>query len=270
MNRYRLLTITDMHLDDRHYGNLEKGVNAHQPDLVACVGDFLCLSDPPRPGKRITVAEAADRIGHLPAPTVFTRGNHEEENWHEFVKHWPHKLKPLTCLHASSETFGPLTVIGFPCTLGNDIPWLTTLPLQGNTVTPNDPMRKALRQSPGYNHNKWCKALLRSTGPAGRACWLMHIPPAGLPICHPDNHNPWFGDLVTHYQPKLVISGHDHSTPLRNNAWYVKDGETYCLNAGQGNLETFYIIADFFFEKEAALPSKIEITRMPDGQRLII
>jgi hypothetical protein len=252
-----------------HYDNLELAVKEHKPDVVACVGDFLCCSDPPRPGKRVTVAEAAQRLGQLPVPTVFTRGNHEDANWYTFIKHWPHDLKPLVCLHAAAESFGPLRLIGFPCTMGDDFHWLTTLPVEGNIIRPDYHLQTQHRKTPGFKHNKWLKPLVKDQ-PSGRMCWLSHIPTAALPIAHPDNHNPWFGDLVTHYQPKLVISGHDHGTPLRNNTWYVKDGDTVCVNTGQGNLETFYLLADFTFTDGHILPSKIELTYLPKKEKLIV
>jgi len=232
----RVLTATDLHLKRRLYSDLAKAVQKHRPAVVCLAGDFLDAEDLPPTNDRLTPTAAALALAALPCEVVFSRGNHEDWcNWPEFVAAWRTTGRSLHAPHYSAVQVGQLAIVGFPCGLGNEDAY-------------------ADGREPGSREPEaWVSALLRKTGAAGRALWLLHEPPsselAAAEACDPD----WF-NLVELYQPVLTVSGHDHSTPLQTGRWKTKIGDSVCVNAGQrvepgkaaaGRL--IYCVAEFSF-----------------------
>ena len=262
-----MLTFADLHQSPLHFRNLPRIINAANPDVVALVGDFLDLGI--NEGRVVlTIKEVVACLSAIKPPLICVRGNHEDHNWTAFAEEWEKSGngKELHCLDASTYTLGPLTIVGFPCPMGDDAYWCLSLPKTGNIL---NTLPKG-RHSVGYQHDKWMKPLQKRLGPAGRMCWLLHIPPVGRPIAHPEAFSPWFCDLVDKYLPMLTISGHDHATPLRHSTWNCKEEQTICVNVGQGGLETFYACVDFQFEEGKILPPKITVTAMPGDRRIEI
>jgi len=211
----KVLTATDLHLKRSLYGELRTAVEQHRPDVVCLVGDFLDAEDRPPSNERLTPTGAALALAALPCEIVLVRGNHEDyENWLEFEAAWQTTGRTLNALHCSAVKFGQLVIVGFPCSLGDDAAY------------------SAGRESASHEPEEWVSNLLRATGPAGRALWLMHEPPsselAAYEACDPD----WF-NVIELYQPLLTVSGHDHSTPLKTGRWLTKIGDTVAVNAGQ-------------------------------------
>ena len=264
----RLLTVTDLHQSPEHYRWLAEVVRIHRPDVVACVGDFL--HGEPTNQTLLSHHEAAQLLANLPVDhMVFTRGNHEGENWRAFVEAWPSQTRPLIALYGTAEVFGPLVLVGFPCFLGQERPFVQTLPKSGNEVA--DPTQSGGRKVLPVKLSLWLKPLMQSLGPAGRSIWLMHEPPAGLPIAQPGTFNPIWTDAVENYQPLLTVSGHDHSTPHSRGSWHTKLGKTTCVNSGRGAMELFYCVIDFEFpSQEPCLPCRTTITAMPWKQTIHI
>ncbi len=246
MTTVRVLTVSDLHQLHELYAQLRRVVESHRPDVVAVVGDFLeavvqddgCLS----------VKTAATQLASLPVQhLVFARGNHEDEEWPQFVSAWPHDKKPLVALHGTTYQAGPLTLIGFPCRTGFDGHWRRSLPATGNVVMPGaQPHRKALP----WKTRKWLEPLLASTGNAGLSLWLMHEPPMGTPIARMDSVCMAWAREVWRHRPLLVVAGHDHLTPLQSNMWKGWLGATCCLNVGQTRDVLKYAVLDYYFESD--------------------
>lgn len=211
----KVLTAADLHLKRRLYSDLAKAVAKHRPSVVCLAGDFLDVEALPPTNDRLTPTGAALALAALPCEVAFIRGNHEDfENWLEFEAAWRTTGRTLHAPHHSAVQVGQLVIVGFPCGLGNE-----TAFADGREPVSREP-------------EVWMSRLLRETGPAGRALWVMHEPPstelAAAEACDPD----WF-NLIELYQPLLTVSGHDHSTPLRTGRWRTKIGDTVAVNAGQ-------------------------------------
>lgn len=265
----RALTVSDLHQSVEHYQRLASATEAHKPDLVAFVGDFLGIDATGR-SRRLSIAEAATALSALAAPhLIFVRGNHEEEEWREFVDSWPMERRVLTALYGSAFKLGPFVAVGFPCDLGWEEPWRQTLPKVGNELSRKISLcgRKALPAK----HERWLPQLLRQTGPGGITLWLMHEPPLTMPLATPQSFNPEWTDAVEQFQPLLVVSGHDHETPMRFNAWHSKVGDTICVNPGQGASELHYCVLDFEFASPMALlPHRITVKAFPWRDKIVI
>jgi len=139
----------------------------------------------------LSPTDAALAFAALPCEVAFVRGNHEDWSWPDFQDAWFATGRPLHALHGSGVAFGPLVVIGFPCWMGFDGHYAKCRPLDD------------------YRYDAWLTRLMRATGPAGRALWLMHEPPTL------DLGDEWaveteWGDAIRAFQPRVVVSGHDH------------------------------------------------------------
>lgn len=266
--RIRMMTVADIHQSVVHYQRLPKLIHEHQPDLVAFVGDFLGL-DCGGSSKRLSIKESVATLSQLPAPLVFVRGNHEEENWGEFVQLWPHDRVPLVALNGTALKLGPLVVVGFPCEIGYDEPWYDSLPKSGNTVTltPGQSGRPMLSSDPV----EWFPRLLRQHGPAARALWLMHEPPVEHPLGGERTVNDSWREAIERFMPLITVFGHDHHAPVKTKKWHHRLDSTTCLNVGQSPKVLHYCVLDFEFTTEKpGLPSKVTVSCFPWKQTLKI
>jgi len=261
---FRLLTATDLHRHPSLYAQLALAVARHQPDVVALVGDFLHASSSTR--EILTNQVAAQLLADLPcSEVVFVRGNHEDAEWLDFFKAWPHERRPMRALHASLFCLGPLTLVGFPCLLGDELPYVASLAELGDE-------RPELAEL-AYSHSvfPWLKHLAPRAGPAGQAIWLMHEPPAGLPIASesPIVSRLEWAEAIARFQPRLTISGHDHHTPQGAGAWHASIGRTTCFNAGQSqNGPLHYLLVEASTQGPTQAP-RIRVSRHPDGQQAL-
>lgn len=245
IRKIRVLTVTDLHQRRPLYEQLREAVAEHKPDIVACVGDFLDLGE--AAGQSLSVPETVSILSGLPCELVFVRGNHEDENWRDFELEWLSLGRKLNALHGEPFGFGPLTMVGFPCWLGND-----------EAYSQNRSMRI-------YNPENWLPDLLKETGPAGRTLWLMHEPPS-LEISSYEAYEPEWKCAVENWRPFVTVSGHDHSTPMKTGRWHAKIRETVCINAGQRVYpkpgELAYCVLDFQFPSETpSLPARFTFER---------
>jgi Icc-related predicted phosphoesterase len=264
----RVLTVADLHQSRALYASLAEAVEEHKPDLVAVVGDALDTLEFSEQ-RQFTVAECAQRLAALPSQEViFVRGNHEDTNWSEFVAAWPHQKRELSALYGSAMSFGPLVVVGFPCMLGNEFTWTQHLrnasnqmelcPARCRNELPSDP-------------EEWLPNLIHHVGQAGRTLWLMHESPIALPLADPSSFNPAWRTALELYSPRLIVSGHDHRTPLMQNRWNARLGNSFCVNAGQSNSKLHYTVIDFEFpEASPCLPLEITVRAFPWGEELLI
>ena len=262
----RVLTVTDLHQSCALGEALLRAVQAHQPEVVAVVGDGLGLAE--EHAGRFTTWAWARFLAALPVEhLVCTRGNHDQEEWGTFVYAWPHQRRPLLALHGTAHTFGPLVVVGFPCHTGWDAPWREMLPKTGNVVT-LDPTQSGRKSLPGKT-SRWLRPLLRQLGPAGRTLWLLHEPPLAAPIAHSRTCNPEWTAAAARHQPLLTVSGHDHDTPRRNATWHTRLGESLCVNVGQGGATLRYTLIEFTFPAATpCLPARIVVRAFPAGDQL--
>ena len=122
-NVIKILTATDLHRGKRLYDELAHSVAAHNPDVVALVGDFLdALETIP---EQYSTPDAAEVLNRLPCQEiVFVRGNHEDFDWWEFSDTWAKTGRKLTALHGEVFLHGPLAMVGFPCGLGDETAYL--------------------------------------------------------------------------------------------------------------------------------------------------
>ena len=255
-NNVRLMTVTDLHRSSALIDELQKTVSACQPDCVALVGDFLHAFDDNE--QRLTVEASASALSKLTCPEIiFVRGNHEDEAWLTFASHWQQSGRPMHALHGEPFSVGPLTVIGFPCLLGDETAYIGERP----------PLS-------AYSED-WLPAVMQRTGPAGRAIWLMHEPPSGTPLSAQNSvveGNPDWITAIERYVPRLTISGHDHRTPLGTGRWHHRIGQTTCINAGQtdhGPLHYCVVRADFTGSK-SGLPTVMQVTAYPWAQTISV
>ena len=266
MKRIRVLTATDIHQTKWMYQALEEAVRFHKPDVLALVGDFL-FGGIPR-SDHYSEKECASRLAAMPCEVVFARGNHEMNNWEPFVDRWLKTGRALNIPHGDATVIGPLVIVGFPCTFGNEESFLMG------------------RKSVDYDVTTWLPNLLKQHGAAARTLWLMHEPPAYTKLCEPEGLmagvDEW-SEAIERYQPWLTISGHDHETPVFDGSWRDQLGRTTCLNLGQLARLTkewktlHYSLMDFEFAgAEPALPQQVTITAypwretfvLPNGQKL--
>jgi predicted MPP superfamily phosphohydrolase len=83
----KILATTDLHCVGNLYVELGAAVDKHRPDVVALVGDFLDALGSEH--KQLTTANCAKALAALPCKNIiFTRGNHEYDNWSEFEGTW--------------------------------------------------------------------------------------------------------------------------------------------------------------------------------------
>jgi len=264
----RVLTVTDLHQSLALGEQLLRAVQTQRPDVVAVVGDVLGLAE--AHAGRFTTWAWARFLADLPVEhLVFTRGNHDQEEWGIFVCAWPHARRPLIALHGTAQAFGPLVIVGFPCHTGWDGPWREMLPKTGNMVT-LDPRQSGRKSLPGKT-SRWLRPLLRQLGPAGQTLWLMHEPPLAAPIAHPMTCNPDWTAAVARHQPLLTVSGHDHDTPRRTATWQARLGESFCVNVGQSVETLHYTVMEFTFPAETpCLPTCIVVRAFPVDEQLEI
>ena len=232
----RALAVADLHQRKFLFDQLVAAVDEHRPEagagyLVACVGDFLDANLESE-GKLIGEDEAAKILSSLPSEAVFVRGNHEDEGWEKFQAAWIKTGRPLHALHGTAASFGPLTVVGFPCWTGSD-------QYYGRG-----------RELADYSPDEWFRRIMNRIGSPARSLWLLHEPPSPR-LAEPFFFEAEWKDAVERYQPLLVVSGHDHNTPLESGRWRARIGRSICINTGQrvypkpGRL--LYCVIDFEF-----------------------
>ena len=122
-SRTTLLTVTDLHRSAGLLRALNEVVARHKPDMVALLGDFLHAFDDNE--GRMTVEDCARLLSKMPcAEIAFVRGNHEDEAWGLFAEAWNKSGRPLHALHGEVFSRGPLTIVGFPCHMGDETAFL--------------------------------------------------------------------------------------------------------------------------------------------------
>ncbi len=255
-----VLTVSDLHQSGPLYHALENAVIKHSPDIVACVGDVI---DGIQPDNRLDIPKpfCARRLAALPVKEIiFVRGNHESEQWQNFSAGWPHARRPMHALHAEAFVQGPLVITGFPCFLGDEIPFRA-----GRPAVPNDPRNWFFAQAGAG----------KTYGEAARTLWLMHEPPRGTPLSSQvpamEGNQEW-NDAIEEFSPLLTISGHDHYAPQRTGRWHIKMGKTVCINLGQsqqGPLH-FALVQMDFDSDQPTLPTEIRVTAFPYRETLTI
>src|SRR3569833_4747219 len=99
---------------------------------------------------------------------------------------------------------------------------------------------------------------MRRLGPAARTLWLMHEPPINLSIGKPETMNNVWRTAVERFSPRLVISGHEHLSPLVYDRWLVRLGSSFCVNVGQPKNGFHYAVVDFEFSSSSPfLPTDV-------------
>jgi len=251
MQTIKVLTVTDLHQLRCLYAQLHVAVEAHRPDAVAVVGDFL--EEIARGEEHLSLGEAASHLASLPVQhLVFTRGNHEDEDWPKFVSAWPHAQRPLIALYGTLYKVGPLALIGFPCRTGFDGHWRRSLPAEGNVVVPGaKPHRRSLPKT-----SEWLGPLLRAI--PGEAVWLMHEPPVNVPIARSELVCTEWSRAVLRHEPHWVVCGHDHSSPMRYGGWQARLGATWVLNAGQRRDKLHYLVLAFTFMGDVLVDMRMQ------------
>ena len=82
-----------------------------------------------------------------------------------------------------------------------------------------------------------------------KSIWLIHAPPSNMDLDVCVNNRRVGSDAVykfiKEYQPLLTIHGHIHESPNTNGGiWYVKDGNTTCVQGGQLGFDLHYSIIE--------------------------
>ena len=229
----RVLTVADLHQRRVLFDGLAAAVAVRKPAVVALVGDFL---DGDGWGEGLLTPEAAAcELADLTAgrEVVFVRGNHDAEGWPAFETTWRAIRPDCHALHGSAVTLRGLTILGFPCQMGDARFYAHGRPLP----------------CPASDTAGWLDPLMERLGAAGRGLWLMHEPPLtdlgeAWTVC------PEWRSAIARWQPLVTISGHDHNP----KQWRTRLGETVAVNVGQrvhpepGELQ--YLTIDFWFEAD--------------------
>lgn len=251
----RLLTVADLHQRKNLYSELQQAIAEHKPDAVALLGDYLHGFD--LETDMMPVEACASAISALKVPQVVAvRGNHEGLQFLEFADAVSSTDRTLTTLHGEAAQVGRLTVVGFPCLLGDETAFSYTKP--------------ALPSTPGA----WLPPLLRRIGPAARAIWFMHEPPARTKLSErsgPLAGNAEWTELIERFAPRLVICGHDHETPMRAGTWHDRIGDTAVVNVGQsvGEHLHYAVIDATLVNGVTALPREITVRAHPWQEQLV-
>jgi Icc-related predicted phosphoesterase len=252
-NKVKVLTVADLHRNEKLYTLLVSAIEKHKPDVVALVGDFLDATG--ETNGKLSVDDCAHVLSRLSCPeTVFVRGNHEASTWWGFADAWQQSGRELHLLEGACFNYGPLVMVGFPC-----------LMLQGTGIGPDLP----------GNPDKWLPKLLRPHLPAARALWLMHEPPHGTVLS--ERVGPLSGQVewrlaIERFLPRLVIFGHDHRTPIQTKQWNCQLGATPCVNVGQtDNGPLRYAVVEMCFPQNTpCLPRSIVVTAYPEGKSFAV
>lgn len=250
----KVLTVADLHRSSELYRLLGDAVETHKPDVVAVLGDFLDSTG--ETDGKLTEQECAVSLSRLPcSDIVFIRGNHEDSAWWQFAEAWQHSGRELRLLEGASFVSGPLVLVGFPC-----------------MMLGNEGLVAELPTSP----DAWLPKLLRSHLPASRALWLAHEPPSGTVLSERTGSvsgvREW-RQAIERFSPRLVMFGHDHSTPITTKRWHCRvEGGTYCVNVGQtGSGPLHYAVVEMaFVEKGLSLPRETTVTAFPYSESFTI
>ena len=259
----KVLATADIHQRRGKLDSLAAAVSKENPDVVALNGDTLDVGGTYQ--HQVSVAECAQRLANLAAcDLVIVRGNHEDENWNQFLVAWPIKSRRLTLLHGSCFHHGPLVVLGFPCLLGDQVPFEDSI---GTVVVETPP---PLLDRPA-EIDTWLPKIIHAHGPASRALWLMHEPPSGTPLSTPFgpvSGNPEWVGAIARFSPQLVLCGHDHVTPMKNRHWHCRIHDTLCVNVGQDDSDglCFAVVEMTFPRRTACLPTKTVVRAYPWGE----
>lgn len=237
MSATRILTVADMHQHRALLTELVRAVERVRPAAVAFVGDLLD-SNGSAPGM-VGLEECAEWVANLATPElIFVRGNHEEDNWPSFASLLRGKGRRIVTLHGECHRVGATGLLGFLCFEGYEDPFL-----EGREALSADPM-------------EWLSGVIDEHGAPARMIWLMHEPPAGTGLSAANMASAEWATAVRRFQPRLVVSGHDHRTPLRTRRWHAKLGRTVCVNTGQvGKPPLRYAVID---SSEAGEPERID------------
>ncbi len=234
------MVVSDLHQIARLYILLQEAVRHHEPDILVINGDYL---DIPAGGSgQLSVQGCARKLDELPVrEIVITRGNHEGEAIWEFADEFTKSGRRLVTLHGEAFVYGTVTIVGFPCFLGNHEPFSFD--------------KRPIPPSP----EGWLPRLLRKFGPAARMLWVAHEPPLGTHPC------PEWREAIAEYQPWVFVSGHDHKSALKSGKWYQRVGQTVCVGLGQsdGDKLHYSLVEMEFASSKPSLPRRLKIGAFP-------
>ena len=263
----KVLVAADVHLRRRKLEALGAAVSKDKPEVVALNGDLLDVGATYR--HQVGVRDCAALLSGLPPCEIaIVRGNHEDANWLDFLAAWPLESRRLTLLHGSCAQHGPLTILGFPCLLGNQVPFEVSLAVVDGERCPPLLDRPAEIET-------WLPRLIRARGPPARALWLMHEPPSGTPLSErtgPVSGNLEWLEAIERFSPLLVLCGHDHNSPRRNRRWYCRIQDTVCVNVGQdGSDGLCHAVVELEFPRPTpCLPTWMVVRAHPWGESLCV
>lgn len=265
MTIIRVLTVADIHQSKSLIRQLELACKMHEPDVLAFVGDFLNAFETGATKEQYALEECARKYSAMAARhIVFVRGNHEEQNWTNFVYSWPHEKRSLIALHGTAFMLPPLVIVGFPCRMGDEEGWCNSLPKNGaNVIDIAKPSGRSPLPAGAYG---WLPKLMKKLGPAGRTLWLLHEPPTNSVIGSETSWNAQWKEAIENYQPLLTVSGHEHRAPIESARWHLKVGNTVCVNVGQsGGMLRYGVVELSFMNEVSVLPDNVEVRAFPGG-----
>jgi Icc-related predicted phosphoesterase len=263
--RVSILTVAGLHGRVDRMEELESAITRHRPDVVALTGDFL---DAVR-GRhdRLNHEQLAERLITLPcANLVLVPGLQETYHWWEFQAALDRTGRSYHALDRRACIIGPLTIVGFPCSVDREPVFVEPLPKRG-----------ALRMR-SKDHEAWKPWLphcLRRYGTASRTLWLMHEPPTGTCLTQTSGvlaGNEDWRKAVRKYAPMLVVCGGDHLSPISSGHWHDSVRFTPVVNVGQprsGPLH-YSLIEMEFSSASPSLPDAMRVTCYPKGEVLIV
>jgi Icc-related predicted phosphoesterase len=249
----RVLIATDLHQQGVLYKELAATVDWVRPDALVLGGDFLHGTGMMPYGQRpwFSLRQCALALQEMPCRKVFIRGNHEDQNWLDFCDHWPVDALPEK-LNGEAVRIGPLRLMGFPCSMGDPVPFSGGIQHDLSSVLPEFWLDE--RKAPYF--------------------WVMHEPPTDTCLTvpgTPTEGHPWWRLSILAHQPALVVCGHDHHTPTRSGRWHDRIGQTLVVNAGQnmdGPLHATLAEAEFVHVSDP-LPTSLSVTHLAWSETLL-
>lgn len=257
MNQHvTVLTVSDLHCSKPLYEQLLVAVSHHKPDIVVLAGDSIHWSGDS--SAYLNVGDCAEGIGRLPCRKIaFIEGNHDLEVWSAFLAAWQKQPNPerLQILAPGILQHGQLMVVGLPCDISG-----------------------ADKSITGWHYgdanlSEWINKSVEYYGVPFKTLWFIHEPPSGTPLTPQQGF--YRGSdttlkLLQKYQPRFVVSGHEHAHPRHIGMWYTNIGTSTLIDTGQdpdGILQ--YCV--FRFQYDSYSPSEhgsVEVNAFPCGQTI--
>lgn len=206
----RQLVVADLHYSLRQWDWLAR--NAGRFEGVIIAGDLLDIaSSVDREAQIIVILKYLARISRTTPRLLVTSGNHDLDD--------ADSDGGRTAAWLALARESGVMIDGDSCTVGD---WLVSLCPWWETESAQRATAAQLAADALRPKKHWM--------------WIHHEPPLGARVSwtgHRDAGAPVLTDWIRQFRPDLVLSGHIHQAPFRENgSWSDRIGPTWVFNAG--------------------------------------